>query len=96
MAVSGTLGPATEHHVRQRLSDRAKAGTYLFFLDVRDLHCAEQAARDGLMALFPVGSRVRFHLVGAPAELRASIGADPRFVLHTDLEAAWNRWSKAE
>jgi hypothetical protein len=95
MAVSGTLGPATEHHFRQRLRDRAEAGTSHFFLDLRELRCAGPTTRNDLTALFPAGPRVRFHLVGAPAELRASVRTDPRFELHP-LEAAWNRWSTPE
>ncbi|MCT9081337.1 hypothetical protein [Streptomyces fulvoviolaceus] len=92
MAVSGTLGAATAHHVRRGLHDCVEAGTSSFFLDLRELRCTDGANGYGPRALFAVGSAVRFHLVGAPAEIRDCIDADPRFTLHSSLESAWEQW----
>ncbi|CAM5332405.1 hypothetical protein SAMN05428938_8126 [Streptomyces sp. KS_5] len=94
IAISGTLGPATIPRVRQGLHERIKAGTSIFFLDLREVRCACETDRGGLRTLFAVGPGARFHVIGAPAEIRHSVRTDPRLTLHSRLDSAWQRWAQ--
>ena len=91
-AVSGVLGPTTAPRLRQILTawDDGEPGT--LFLDMRELHFAEETPPHTVRALFAFPGERRFHLIGAPTALRAHLADDPRFTLHADLESAWDAW----
>ncbi|MEU6379230.1 hypothetical protein [Streptomyces sp. NPDC046909] len=92
IAVSGTLGPATEPRLRQDLHARDDAEHSEFFLDLTELRCKDGLADDALRGLFAFDCEVRFHLIGAPGPIRRCVADDPRFMLHSTVESAWGAW----
>ncbi|MCT7356580.1 hypothetical protein N4P33_31205 [Streptomyces sp. 15-116A] len=92
IAVSGTLAAPARHRLHQTLRACADQGFSELFLDLRRLRYADvHEARRGL-TMFALGSGVRCHPVGAPAEFRDHLADDPRITLHSALESAWRDW----
>ena len=97
IAVDGTLGASTQPRLRGLLAEWAEGDLERLFLDVKGLRCADGMTAEKLRSLFAFAPRARFHAVGACAELRTLSGTDPRseprFVLHPDLQSAWDAWA---
>ncbi|TPQ21456.1 hypothetical protein [Streptomyces sporangiiformans] len=93
MAAGGTLGATTQRQLRQWLHGHAQDGYRQFFLDLRELRCADGALADELHTLFPRIPDARFHLIGAPDRIRDFAIGDERFILHTAPETAWWQWA---
>jgi hypothetical protein len=92
IAISGTLGASTRHQLHQGLRASAELGSSELYLDLRELRCADGTIAADARDVFALGPGVRFHLVGAPAELRGWLAEAPRFIWHTDVSSAWGRW----
>ncbi|KUL23244.1 hypothetical protein [Streptomyces regalis] len=96
IAVSGTLSPATQHHIQQRLHHQAATGTREFYLDLRESRCTDAVTREHVGFLFAAVPDAHFHLIAAPDAVRDGIGTDPRFTVHPHLASAWNIWSQGD
>ncbi|WP_280908926.1 hypothetical protein [Streptomyces sp. SAI-090] len=92
LAVSGTLAAQTRDPLRQRLRTCIDQGYRELFLDLRQLRCADPHDAALASIVFALGSGVRCHLIGAPAEIGEHVGGDPRIVLHARLGSAWREW----
>ncbi|WP_424884543.1 hypothetical protein [Streptomyces sp. SAI-126] len=92
LAVSGTLAASTGNPLHQRLRACTDQGYRELFLDLRQLRCAD--TRDAALAstVFALGSGVRCHLIGAPAEICEHVAGDSHIILHTRLGSAWREW----
>lgn len=92
MAVSGTLGPTTEPRLRQELRARDDGQRSEFYVDLRELRCGRDMPAEAIRGLFAFSFDARFHLIGAPEEIRMCAAGDPRFTLHATVESAWGMW----
>jgi hypothetical protein len=92
IAVSGTLGPTTESRLRQALRARADGPRSDFYVDLRELRCGADMPAEVIRWLFTFSLDARFHLIGAPEQIRMCTAGDPRFTLQTTVESAWNMW----
>ncbi|MDN3029237.1 hypothetical protein [Streptomyces sp. S.PB5] len=93
IAVGGTLGLATEPRLRQELRACDDGQRTEFFLDLTELRYKDELSDDTLRGLFALDHDVRFHLIGAPAEIRRRVAGDPRFTSHHGVESAWAVWT---
>lgn len=93
IAVSGTLGPATEPRLRQDLRARDDGERTDFFLDLTELRCTDYLPDDILRGLFAFGRDVHFHLIGAPDDIRRCVEDDPHVTPHPSVESAWDMWA---
>ena len=92
IAVSGTLGPATAPRLRQEWRARDDGQRSAFYVDLRELRCGADMPTEAMRRLFAFGFDARFHLIGAPEEIRMGAAGDPRFTLHATVESAWEMW----
>jgi hypothetical protein len=92
IAVSGTLGPTTEPRLRQELRTRDDGLHSEFYVDLRELRCGADMPAEAIRRLFAFSFDARFHLIGAPEEIRMCTAGDPHFTLHATVESAWDRW----
>ena len=93
IAVDGTLGASTRPRLRGLLAEWAEGDLEQLFLDVTGLRCTDGMTAENLRSLFAFAPHARFHLVGASADAQTLLATDPRFVLHTDLQSAWDAWT---
>ncbi|MET8081319.1 hypothetical protein [Streptomyces sp. NPDC005303] len=92
LAVSGTLAAPTRDPLHQRLRTCIDQGYLELFLDLRQLRCADTGDAALASTLFALGSGVRCHLIGAPAEICEHGAGVPGIVLHARLGSAWREW----
>ncbi|MGW2835413.1 hypothetical protein [Streptomyces sp. NPDC001286] len=93
IAVSGTLSASTRHRLHQQFRAHADRGYREFFLDLRELRCADRVTAEDVRKVFSLGSAMELHFIGAPAEIRTELTGCPHVHLYADLASAWERWT---